>query len=276
MNEFSLINELNERYDLKNFTTTALVPSINGLGYENNMNYIRVGNAYKVDRNELTQGIISGDVVFADYTKYQDFIEFIEQSETLRVIYKPIDTEYFRDVDFNGITGVSRKRSTIDCGIQLNCKGIYYTEDSKRFVVEELEGESRFPLPFPFTFNDYSSVAIDYYNKGHAEGEILAEIYGYTQQPTIELYVNGVLKYKVFFDLTIEEGQKLLYSAKDGDNYVVLEDIDGTQTNIPNCLTLENNNFFKLPKGVSALKTTSATGAMNKIVFRILTAYKGV
>lgn len=276
MNDFSLINEVNERYSLKNLKETAFIPSVGGFGYENNMSYVRVGYSYKLESNEMKQSELSGTVIFSEYAKYQEFINFVEQSKSLRVVYKPIDTEYFRDVDFNGITGVKPKSKTIEGEVKFNCKGLYYTEDNKRFVVEEMAGEARYPILFDASFNDYASVAIDYNNVGHSEGEILTEIYGYCEQPTIELYVNGIVKYKVMFDIVIQEGQKLLYSSKDGDNYVVLEDVDGTQTNIPSCLKLENDNFFKLPKGVSTLKTTSATGVMNKIVFRILTAYKGV
>ncbi len=276
MNEFSLINELNERYDLKNLKETALVPSVSGLGYENNISYVRVGNAYRQDNKEIVQGELTGTITFLEYSRYINFINFVEKSSSLRIIYKPIDIEYFRDVDFVGITGIIKKGATTEAEIKFNCKSLYYTEDNKRFVVEELEGETRYPILFGATFNDYSSVAIDYSNIGHTDGEVLAEIYGYTEKPTIELYVNGLLKYKILFDITILEGQKLLYSAKDGDNYVVLQDVNGTQTNIPNCLKLENDNFFKLPKGMSTIKTTSATGTMNKIVFRILTAYKGV
>lgn len=267
---------MNERYNLKDFKESAIIPSVFGLGYENNTSYIRVGNSYRLDKKEIKQGEFIGTAIFKSYENYQNFISFVEKSEKLRVIYKPLDIEYFRDVDLNGITATINKGSTTESEISLSCKGLYYTEDSKRFIIEELEGETRYPILFDATFNDYSSVAVDYDNKGHAEGEILAEIYGYTEQPTIELFVGDKLKYKVIFDITIQAGEKLLYSAKDGDNFVALEDANGVQTNVPECMKLDNDNFFKLPKGMSTIKTTSTTGTMNTIIFRIFTAYKGV
>ncbi|MBS4538220.1 hypothetical protein GOQ27_07080 [Clostridium sp. D2Q-11] len=271
-----LINELNEKYNLRNFKDTTLIQRLNGLGYENELSYVRVGNYYKRDNKEIKQGELSGTLVFDDYLKYQNFIDYIERSQNLRIIYRPLDTEYYRDVDFKAITNVIKNRGTIECELVLCCKSLYYTEDNKRFVIEEMEGESRYSMPFPFQFNDYSSVAVAYNNTGHIEGEIIAEIYGYTQKPSIELYLRDKLKYKVVFDITIEKGQKLIYSARNGNNYVALEDEEGNQINIPNCLKLENDNFFKLPTGFSRLKITSDTGNINKIVFRIITAYKGV
>lgn len=276
MNEYSLINENNVRFSLSNFRETALIPSLNGIGYEHNSEYVRVGNNYKLESGEIKQGQLSGKIQFKKYSMYLDLIEYIEQSENLRLIYKPISTEYYRDVDFNGITGVVLKGSLTECDIAFDCTSLYYTEDNKKFVIESIEGESRYDLPFPFTFNDYSGLAIDCNNRGHVEGELLAEIFGYIINPVIELYVDGKLRSRVMFDITVGEGQRLLYSTKDGDNYIALEDTDGTQTNIPNCLKLANNNFFKIPKGRSILKITSDSGMLNKAVFRILTAYKGV
>ena len=276
LREYFLINERNRRYELRNVKNKTIMSDLQGLGYRYNTKYVRVGNAYKLDNKELEQGTLSAEIAFLDYMQYQEFIRYIEQSENLRLIYKPLNVEYFRDVDFVGIDNITKKFNLVQANITLNCKGLYYTEESKRFVVEELEGESRWPLPFPFTFNDYSSVAIDINNTGHTEGEILAEIFGYTEQPMIELIVDGKTTHKVVFDITVQEGERLLYSAKDGDNYVMLEDAGGNQTNVWSCMSLENDNFFKLPKGVSTLRVTSQTGVMNKIVFRILTAYKGV
>lgn len=276
LREYFLTNERNQRYELRNVRNKTIMSDLQGLGYRYNTRYVRVGNIYKLDSIDLEQGSFSAEIAFLDYEQYLEFIRYIEQSESLRFIYKPLDIEYFRDVQFAEITNITKTFHMVQASITLNCKGLYYTEDSKRFVVEEMEGESRWDLTFPFTFNDYSSVAIDINNTGHVEGEMLAEIFGYTEKPKIELLTNGKVKYKVAFDIIVQEGERLLYSVKDGDNYVILEDLEGNQTNVWDCLKLENDNFFKLPKGVSTLRVTSQTGVMNKIVFRILTAYKGV
>lgn len=276
MRKFYLINEKNIRYNLQDIRNSAFLTDTSGLGYDNGLHYVKVGNTFKLEAREQKQDVISAIINFQGYDKYQEFINYIESSENLRLIYKPIDAEYYRDVDFDSISKTEKSGLWLRCSIRFNCKGLYYTEDNKRFTLETIQGESRWPLPLPFTFNDYSSISIEYNNLGHTDSEMLAEIYGYISRPAIELYVDGKLKYKVLFDVVVEIGQRLLYSAKDGDNYVMLEDTDGTQTNIVKCLKLENDNFFKIPKGQSILKVTSDTGVLNKAVFRILTAYKGV
>lgn len=278
MRKFYLVNELNTRYDLQNINTNGFLASPSGLGYSVNITYTRIGNAFLEESREPEQGTIDGSVYFKGYAEYQDFINFIESSEKLRLIYKPLEIEYFRDVDFTSITKTEIDPSTgcLICPIQVKCKGLYYTEDNKQFIMEHIEGESRYDLPFPFTFNDYSSIGVTYTNTGHIESDLLAEVHGYIENPILDLYVNKIRKYRVVFNITVQSGQKLLYSAKDGNNYVMLEDVDGSQTNVIDCLDLANNNFFKMPKGISSINLSSATGVLNKVVFRIMTRYKGV
>ena len=72
-----------------------------------------------------------------------------------------------------------------------------------------------------------------------------------------------------------KEGEDNLIPLED-INFIMLEDEAGTQTSIPNVLKLENENFFKLPKGACTLKVKSQTGYLYKVIMRILTAYKGV
>lgn len=278
MRKFYLINELNIRYDLQNIETSAFIADPSGLGYSTSISYVRIGNSFLEESRNLNQNTFEGDIYFKDYAKYQEFIFFVEQAKQLRLIYKPLDVEYFRDVDFSSITKteLESRSGYLICPIKLMCKGLYYTEDNKRFIVESVAGESRYSVTFPFMFNDYSNVSVTYNNTGHDEAELLAEIYGYTVNPTLELFVNEVLVSSMTFNITVQPGQKLLYSAKDGDNYVALEDANGNQTPIPSCLSLANDNFFKIPKGYSTIQLSSDTAVINPVMFRIMTAYKGV
>lgn len=275
MREYFLINEMNEGIKLRNVKDGILASDLAGLGYTYQMDYVRVGNSYRLDNKELSQGILSTELTFLNYNKFQEFINYIESSKSLRIIYKPTDTEYYTDVDFEGITDITKNVNMVQCNVTFNRKSLYYTQDDKRFVLEVIEGESRWSLPFPFTFNDYSDVSIPYHNKGHADSEFIVEIFGYMENPIIELYVGEKLMHKVSFSVAIQDEEKLLYSTKDGDNFVAIQRSDGTQEYIPNCLNLESDNFFKIPKGYSILKITSDSGATNKVVFSILTTYKG-
>ena len=276
LNEFQLINELNVRYNLKNFVESAIIPSVDGIGYDYSMSYVRVGDTYRRTSKELNQCELSGNVIFKSYRDYQQFVNFIESSEELRVIYKPLDVEYYRSVDFAGVTGVKQRGSTTECTLKLSCKGLYYTEDFRRYMIETIENEAKFDLTFPFVFNDNSAVNVAINNIGHSEAEIMAEIYGYVENPEISLYVDGQLKSKVSFNIEVAENEVLFYSARDGEQAVYKVDAQGNKINAVGSLSLENNNFYKIPKGNSSLKLTSNDGILNKVIIKIFTTFKGV
>ena len=129
---------------------------------------------------------------------------------------------------------------------------------------------------FDYTFNDYASTDIVFTNIGHVDAQLVAEIYGYIENPKIEMYQDNVLISTVAFNVVVVDGDKIIYSARDGNNYCVFEDSLGVQTNGISSLNLSNQNFFKIPKGTVKFVISSDTGLYSKIVFRIITSYKGV
>lgn len=275
MREYHLANENNVRFNLRDFTQKAFIPSLKGIGHSRKTTFVKVGNYYKSDYTENAQGVLSGTVLFSDYDHYKALVDFIENASTLRLVYKPLDVEYFRDVSFKGLSDLSEKGSVIELSLSLECKSLWYTANNTRFAIEEIEGQSQYPLLFGYTFNDYANFEIIVNNNGHAESELLAEFYGYIVNPVIELWQNDVKLYTVSFDKEVLTGEKLVYSARDGNSYCLFES-GGAQSNAVSVMRLDNDNFFKIPKGTSKLVVTSDTGIYTKIVFTIFTAYTGV
>jgi hypothetical protein len=276
MNEFYLVNQNNIRFSLRDFQQKSFIPSLKGLGYKHNIDFIQIGNYFKKDYKEVAQGELSGTIVFSSYQHYLDLISFVESADSLRFIYKPIDTEYFRDIEVRGITDTTKSGGLIEAEISFSCKGLYYTENEQIFSVEEIEGESRYDLLFDYLFNDYASADVTFVNDGHDTAEIIVEYYGAITNPKIELYVNNVKTYEVNFNVVIPLGSKLIYCVKDGNNYVVVQNDLGVQTNAISSLDITKDNFFKIPRGTSSIRVSSDTGLSTKVVIKIFTAYKGV
>lgn len=276
MNQFYLINENNTRFNLKDFSQKAFIPSIKGLGYKHNTSFIKVGNTYQNDYQDIDQGTLSGTAMFSSYSNYLDFVSFVENANSLRLIYVPIDEEYFRNVTLQEITNVVNKGNIVEADLSLYCNGLWYKSTDTRFIIEDVAGQSQYDLLFDYTFNDYASIDVVFNNVGHVEAEMIVEFYGFIEKPKIELYQNNELKYTVEFNKTIQINEKLIYSARDGQNYVVFQDASGVQTNAVSTLSLTNDNFFRIPRGYSKIVVSSEGGTVAQVVFRILTSYKGV
>jgi len=276
VNKFYLINENNSRFDLKNFSQKAFIPSVKGLGYKHNTSFIKVGNSYQMDYQDIAQGTLRGTTMFSTYANYLDFVSFVENAQSLRMIYMPIDTEFFRDITLQGIENVVDNGNVVEAELSVFCKGLWYKSTDTRFIIEEIAGQSQYDLLFDYTFNDYASVDVVFNNIGHAEAELLVEFYGYIENPMIELYQDDVLQYTVLFNKTLQVDEKLIYSARDGQNYVVFQSTAGVQTNAISTLSLDNDNFFRIPKGYSKIVVSSDSGTVAQVVFTIITLYKGV
>jgi len=125
MNEFYLINEINETFSLKDFQQKSFIPFFKGLGYQNDMSYVRVGNAFRLDKSEIAQGELTGTTIFKSYDNYQDFINYVEKSSSIRLVYKPLSTEYYRDIDFKGLTDTIKRGGKVEAKLSLMCKGLH-------------------------------------------------------------------------------------------------------------------------------------------------------
>jgi len=273
---FFLINDNNVRFSLKDFTQKAFIPSVAGLGYNHNLSFLKVGDTYQESFKEIAQGTLSGTAIFKTYENYLSFVSFVESASSLRICYKPIDTEYFRDVVFKGITQVIRQSSTTEAEVDFFCKGLWYTASDTRFTVENVEGQSSYDLLFDYTFNDFASTELFFNNTGHTDAQLVVEMFGFIEDPVIELYQNNVLLHSVSFKKEVLEDEVLIYSARDGQNFVKHIDDLGVETNAISTLDLTKDNFFKLPKGTSKIVVSSTGGLFTKIVFRIITQFKGV
>lgn len=273
---YELINESNERFPLRNLADYAFIPSVGGKGFKNNSSYVKVGNTYLQDHTEVSQGTLSGTLIFSSHENYREFVDYIESATSLRFISKPADIEYFRDIDVGDLSDYVEKGGIIEAEVSFICKSLYYTSADKRFEVVPVDGQSQYPLVFPFVFNDNASTDIYIDNVGHTEAEMVAEIYGFIENPVISLYQNNELIYRVTFAITLQAGEKLVYAARDGNPYIVKIDINSVETNAISVLNIENDNFFKIPKGSSKIVIDSDSGIFTKIVLQIISMYKGI
>lgn len=278
MRKFFLENEYGVRLDL-NSPDVGFLTSPSGLGYNMTANYVNIGNSYLNSYMNTNQAEIKGTLVFGGrnpYENYEKYVDFVNAAQKLRIVYVPITGEYFRDVDMVSIDKGEMGKGVLSCTVSFKCRSLFYINKEDRFVIERSEGELRFDFRWPARFNDYSERTVIFDNRGHVPASFTAEIFGYTENPVIEIVVNGVVMAKVQFDVILQEGERILYSSLDGDLYCYKAYKDGRQENIASTLDINNLNFFKLPVGECLVRFTSTTGVTNKTVMQIYQFFKTV
>lgn len=281
--KFYIENENQEKFDITSMQC-FFTPS-SGFGLSKNITYIRVGASFAKDNEEDNQNIISGTITFFEkpYDTYRNLIDFIELAGTLKLIYIPgyeekTKKEYYRDIDLTeiGKDQVSQN-GFLECQITFNCKSMFYTAEQQKFIVEPLSDEPRFDTAYwGVIFNDYSSREVVIENTGHVDAALKLVMYGYLINPSVELWYKNELYAKLEVNATIDENERLCYSSLDDDIYIYNLKPDGTKVNLVNSLNLQNDNFFKLPKGTSIIKILADNGVETKITLEVLKAYKAV
>lgn len=271
---FALVNEYGGQYEL-NSPDTGIFTEPQGLGYELNVSYANIGSGFIKNFMKEKQQTITGTLVLdgaAAYTKYQALADFINHSQSIKLLYSTAAGDYYRDVDIVslGKSEVSQKR-VLECPIKFVCRSLFYSNHVNRFKIERVEGEVRWDFRWDVRFNDYGSRTLSIDNNGHVPAPFELELYGYCENPKVIVSQNKKEIASCTFPTTLQTDEKIIYSSLDGNLYCYRVDKNGNQVNFTDKLDIHNTNFFKLPVGDCVIDFTSDTGAANKT---ILTVYK--
>ncbi len=278
MRKFYFENEYAQRYDLQSNDAILTDPSSLGVGFDNG--YIALGDTFVRDYFKLQQKTLSAVINFKrpnQYEKYQNFVDFVLSAKKLYLIYVP-DTqiEYKREIDITNIDkGEIDRDKVLRAPITFTAKTLYYTSNVNKFEIDDTAGFV-FPITWPVMFLDYAERSVIIDNDGHAEASLTCTFFGYCVEPAITVYQNDEPIKTCAFNVTIEDGEKVEYSTIDGNLYAYKVDALGNKTNLINAMDINNDNFFKLPLGVSTVKLTSSNELIPKAYLTVYKYYKAV
>lgn len=272
--EFKLMNEKNEEFSLMDINNYCLLTEPSGLGYQYNSSYEQVGNTFIEDIRRVAQGKVNGIANFKNYDNYNKLVNFIEQSEKLRIAYKiPFNNEtktFFRTVNIADISKTQKQENgIISESITFDCLDLWYQDKETEYAVGEEDIQWNFR--WDTRFSEFKERSIFFENDGHVEAPIKVELNGYLIRPRITVLVNGEILFDLPFDIILENNEKLLYSSEDNNLYIKWIHADGTEENLfkQQYIDLNNTNIFKIPKGTTEIRLT----AENDIVDAKLNVY---
>lgn len=276
---FSLRDSVGNTYNL-NIPDTSFLYEPRGLGYEMDVGYIRIGTSWARNYFRDNQGEISGSVVFPQnqYNGAADFLRFVRGSGALTLVYTTDAGEFLRDVDL-----VSFDKSEITtgnvlrCPVRLRARGLWYSPYATRVVISAgASGRgTRYSFRYSARYSGYGEGAIQVENDGSAAAPFVVEFNGAIADPVIVLLVDGVETARMEITGEALAGESICVSTVDGNLYCYVKSGD-TKTNLISGLDINNNNFFKLPIGVSELRFSAAAQITQPILLTINKLYRAV
>lgn len=281
MSEFYLENESGTRISLQS-DDTCYYSNYTNLGYEVDSSYIRIADVFVRDYLNPKQTKMSVNLLFFQpsvYEKIQMVGNFIVTAEVLYVIYKPnlaTGVEYRRQVEAESYLKTTDKSGYIVYTLSLNPLSLFYMSESTKFKIDNGDEGKQYDFIWDATYNDYTNRSIIIGEKNHVEVAFEVEIYGYTENPAIDIIQNNTSINKLTFPIIVDDGEKIKYSSLDNNLEVTLIDESGEETNLFNIFSLEDDVFFKIPKSGGTIKFTSDTDVMNTIILTVYYYYKVV
>lgn len=278
---FKLRNEYSREYDL-NLPQTAFLYEPQGLGYEMEYSFMRLGYSWVRNFMKDKQAEISGSVVFTSDSPYRaaaDFLAFIRGSSKLTLVYTTDAGEFLRDVDLVKYDKTEiTEGSVLQCPITLVTRGLWYSNAVTRFSVSvDSQGDVlRYPYRFPSRFQSVVGGSVAISNDGSVEAPFTAVFYGPIVNPSMVLIVDGEETARIDITGEADAGETIKYSSVDGDLYIYADDGNGNQTNLVGGLNINNDNFFKIPIGESELKFEAETPITQPIIISMQKLFRAV
>ncbi len=252
---FYFENEIGERIDCQKIDGDLFFYNVSGLGYEEEIEYMQVGNSFIPNKKNIKQNQITGDLEFYNltYDEYCKFVDFIIRATSLKLIYIPKKknrTEYYRDIDLFKIDKAEEDEYNIlTCPISMNAKSLWYEENETIYNIASQPNEMRYDYRWDSRYTTYNKRSVIYNNVGHVEAPIKVEIDGYAVNPQIQVLVDNKIVDSITIPITIAEYEKLLYSSKTGEIYIKRQKTDGTTESLfkKQYIDINKNNIFRLP-----------------------------
>lgn len=277
---FFIENELGQRFSLMDVKNGCFLNSPNGLGYSYNIEYSQIGNNFIQNIKKISQGQIFGELVFANYENYKKFVDFVESSTKLKIVYRvPLQngySEYFKDIDIANIEkGEKNKAGLLIAPVSFNVKSLWYEPKEIVYTIDSVTNELRWDFAWDTIFSAYDNRNIVFENKGHEEAPFKLELNGEVVNPIITILENDIEVKKL--DLTgliIDEGETFIYNTKDTEQQIIKTGNNGI-INLFSFLNPNFINFYKLRKGVSTIRL-EADGEITSGKLTIYVQYKAV
>jgi hypothetical protein len=245
--------------------------------------YELTGNTARCVDERFPVRSFTGVIVFNGdkaYDSYRTLVNYIASSGSMKLMYAPrfesTTGEFLADAEVESISKSEIRNGRMECDLVITLKSAWYKRDSLRMVAEKTETELRYDRMYEYTYSDFSTDAMEIYNDGHFDAPLLLEAEGELVNPRLQLFMNGILKSELVVTAVIETGQTLVYCTKDDELMLAKRLADGSEESLIGCISVENDNFFKLPRGLSTLSLSADNEISSKSVITVFTAYKAV
>ena len=207
MRQFKLMNANGQTFDLMRKNAFLHAPA--GLGWGIEAEIMAVGETYVVTNRKPQQPAPSGEMVFAGYAQYDEFMAFA-QVGGLVLAYKPHDTWQYLDVDLSIERGeIDAQKKLLVCPVSFTASSQWYEQIKAYQAQQEQGGGKVYPYAYPYTYKSVMDGAVEIPN-GNLSSYPKLTIFGPVDTPAWALYQYGKRIASGAVNVSIPQGNKLV------------------------------------------------------------------
>jgi len=263
--QFKLINDSGQEFDL--MRTDAFFHAPDGLGFDIGFDVVEIGDSYLAAHERIEQKQVSGEIVFAGYSQYSEFMAFISGSDMLRLAYKPQSTWYYLDcrIASLGKTEISTSQVLI-CPITFLAFSTWYASVVAQQAETPTDVGKVYSYIYPYVYID-SELAEVRLNGILVASPLKIHIFGACTNPSWALSQGGEVIARGAVSVSISADQKLVVDANPSSMEIALYTSGNAYVaDEYQASDFSTARFIYAPVGDSTLTITAESGDIQAVV----------
>lgn len=262
MRNFILYNAAGESYRL--MTRQRFFYKPEGLGFERDDTFARLGNNYMSVETGFAQAGITGNLYFTQpnaYKKYYDFVRFTDK-QPLTIAYTPDFATFYRRVQVSKIDKSElNEAAALDVAVDLRALGLWYRTQTAINNGEQANGKI-YNYSYPYVYGESAGV-LRIQSDSYEDSPAKLTIFGPVENPSWSHYANSNLITTGQVNATILEGHKLVVDATTVPYTITSQDSYGNIiTDLYGLSNFATERFIILKQGSNVITVTGGTQVM--------------
>jgi hypothetical protein len=251
MRKLYLVNEVGTPYFL-DYKNNTLIETIDGLGYEFDIEYQDFADKYVENKRKLQQRVINVTLIFLEgYEGFTKWREYVTKSKELRLFYSADGLKYCY-VNVQSTTKSQLEASVIRSAVRIECLSLWLIEKSNTInVIQSGEGKT-YPYRFAYVYSISFNGMIIVSNECVKNVPLKIKITGNVLNPRVIIRQNGEVVSALRLLVDERENPVIEISSDPTDQYI-RRTINGQVTDIYQDQDFSYDNFLYLPPGLSEI-----------------------
>lgn len=251
MRKLYLVNEVGTPYFL-DYKNNTLIETIDGLGYEFDIEYQDFADKFVENKRKLQQRVINVTLIFLEgYEGFTKWREYVTKSKELRLFYSADGLKYCY-VNIQSTTKSQLEASVIRSAVRIECLSLWLIEKSNTInVIQSGEGKT-YPYRFAYVYSISFNGMIIVSNECVKNVPLKIKITGNVLNPRVIIRQNGEVVSALRLLVDERENPVIEISSDPTDQYI-RRTINGQVTDIYQDQDFSYDNFLYLPPGLSEI-----------------------